>query len=97
MRSNFASVALTLCSAWMTMACVSGARPTPTPTPTASATAWSLLPCPALPAPENGLALSLLANHIQVTELYRECGDKHRDLVQTLCLLGSAPPASCDD
>lgn len=95
MRKNCVRAALLLCSAWMLTACASGAAPMPTPTPKASATAWSLLPCPPLPQPADSLALSLLQNHTATTELYRECGDKHRDLVLTLCLLGAAPPELC--
>lgn len=91
MRKSIATMA----AAWMLTACASGAGPTPRPTPAVSVTPWTLLDCPPLPQPVDGSHPALLENHTAATELYRECRDKHQELVRAICLLGAAPPELC--
>lgn len=91
MRKSIAMMAVV----WTLTACASGAPPTPEPTPTLSVTPWTLLDCPPVPPLRDGTMPALLTNHSALTDLYRECGDKHRELVLAMCLLRAAPEELC--
>lgn len=67
---------LTLCSALMLTACASGVPPMPARTPPPNLTAA----CPPLPQPKSGQSNELLANHVEVAELYHACRERHKGL-----------------